>query len=137
MGSKLVDVYWNLHKCKYSVRDVYTGKVFDHCNSLVLKNAQYKVREGGRPRVLSMGKKNVHAHVRGEYYTSTPLQLVLDTPNLEFREITYDPYWHSSFVYRHTVGEEDQEPVYETPWVIMETKQINAIKSKAHIVGAA
>lgn len=137
MGSKLVDVYWNLHKCKYSLRDVYTGKVFDHRRSLVLKDAQFQVQKGGRQRVLREGKKNVHAFVRGEYYSSTPLQMVLDADQHYYREVTYDPYIHETFVFLRTEGEDDQEPIDTLPWVIMETKPINAIKSKAHVLGAS
>jgi len=124
--TKLVDVYWNLHKCKYSVRDCYTGKVFDHRSSLVLKDATFNVQKGGRQRVLREGKKNVHASIRGEMFESVPLQLIL-LGHLKFREITYDPYKFSTFVYSV-----NSEPITDAEWVVMSTCDT----SKAFIVTA-
>tara|TARA_B110000879_G_scaffold188838_1_gene251829 strand:- start:671 stop:877 length:207 start_codon:yes stop_codon:yes gene_type:complete len=63
--------------------------------------------------------------------------MVLDADQHCYREVTYDPYIHDTFVFLRTEMEDDQEPIDTLPWVILETKQINAIKSKAHVLGAS
>ena len=56
-------VYWNLHKKCFSL--MQRGKVVDHRDKVILKNVEFRVREGGRQRVLQEQKKNVHAFVVG------------------------------------------------------------------------
>lgn len=66
-----VFVYFNLHKKVFSVKDVKTGRVIAHANTVKLQNAYPKVSEKGRQRVLKEQRKNVHAGIRGEleYYS--------------------------------------------------------------------
>lgn len=78
-----VEVYWNLHKHVFSVRDRKTGLVIGHCDEVRLSNVKFHVNEGGRRRVLRERKKNVHAFVRGNVTDHDPMAL---TP------IRYNPY---------------------------------------------
>ena len=47
-----VEVYFNLHKKLFSVRDCKTGRVIDHTNHVAIANPQFVVRKAGRERVL-------------------------------------------------------------------------------------
>lgn len=60
-----VEVYFNLHKKLYSIRDKVTGLVVAHADSVLLVDAIFKVSQAGRQRVLREQKKNVHAFVEG------------------------------------------------------------------------
>ena len=53
-----VEVYWNLRKNCYSVRDCKTGRVVEHTNSLWIRNALFVVRQAGREKVLRDKQKN-------------------------------------------------------------------------------
>lgn len=59
---KRVMVYRNLHKKAWSVKQ---GTVIFHCNTIVLRDVEFSVCEGGRQRVLREKKKYVHAFVKG------------------------------------------------------------------------
>jgi hypothetical protein len=78
-----VEVYWNLHKDVFSVRDRKTGLVIGHCDEVRLSKVKFHVNQGGRERVLRERKKNVHAFVRGTIIDHDPITL---TP------IRYNPY---------------------------------------------
>ena len=97
-----VEVYFNLHKKTFSVRSCKTGRVLLHTDEVHIENPEFVVHQSGRNRVLSEGRKNVHAFVRGDAaffrYTNRP---TLDT-------LTYNPYKYVSFVDKKT-----EEPVYK------------------------
>ena len=97
-----VEVYFNLHKKTFSVRSAKSGKVLLHTDEVHIENPEFVVRQSGRNRVLSEGRKNVHAFVRGDAtffrYTNRPM---LDT-------LTYNPYRYASFV-----DKQAEEPVYK------------------------
>ena len=97
-----VKVYFNLHRKVFSVVNIKTGKVAGYSENLCLKNAQLRVQESGRQRVLREKRKNVHAFVRGDaaFFRYTNRQ-PLDT-------LTYNPYKYVSFVDKQT-----EEPVYK------------------------
>ena len=88
-----VAVYYNLHKHTFSLqsrnKEDY-GKVIGHTEHVILKNANYVVRKGGRDKVLQEKKKNVHAFVIGE------LVEAIDTRMLE-RKVSYNPYKSQCF----------------------------------------
>ena len=64
--SESVDVYFNLHHRKWSIRSRKTGLVVAHRRVAVFPyGAQLIVQQSGRARVLREGRKNVHAFVRG------------------------------------------------------------------------
>ena len=74
-----VDVYRNLHRACYSIKDRSTNRVIPHdlwCDGthtapVVVQNVTFKVLEGGRLRVVESGIKNVHAFVRGTWDPTT------------------------------------------------------------------
>jgi hypothetical protein len=103
-----VEVYWNLHKKLYSVRSVETGKVFRHVKHVLLSNAKFVVREGGRQRVLKEQKKNVHAFVRGEMlYAGDNAEGF--SPQKGVPQIKYDPYLYDTFMNMDT-----NKPIHES-----------------------
>ena len=89
-----VKVYYNLHKKCYSIvsleKENY-GRVVAHSNCVPLFNAQFKVSEKGRQRVLREQKKNVHAYVVGTWVRR--LKCIE-----KFNIATYNPYKYSSFI---------------------------------------
>tara|TARA_R110002153_G_scaffold214328_2_gene366913 strand:+ start:3571 stop:3939 length:369 start_codon:yes stop_codon:yes gene_type:complete len=93
-----VEVYFNLHKKLFSVRDCKTGRVVKHTNDVTILEAKFVVRKAGRERVLRERKKNVHAFVRG---MMVPYNCVFFAPD-KTTEVTYNPYKYSSFVNKHT-----------------------------------
>lgn len=65
----LVEVYRNLHKKCYSIRQ--KGRVLYHANSVVMRDCEFRVQQGGRRRVLQERKKNVHAYIKGDMITAS------------------------------------------------------------------
>ena len=106
-----VEVYYNLHKKKFSVR--HNGKVIAHRLAVVIENPEFVVRQKGRERVLREGRKNVHAFVRGNYEC---LDTMLEhTNNNQSRsELTYNPYKYDSFVYK-----DSERPISKGSWAFM------------------
>jgi hypothetical protein len=98
---KRVQVYFNLHKKVYSVRDKKTRKVIAHLNKISLEDVNFKVSQSGRKRVLAEKCKNVHAVVEGTI-------LAYNTFCKEMRMVTYNPYKNDSFVLK-----QDNKPVYK------------------------
>lgn len=94
-----VQVYFNLHKRLFSVRDATTRKVITHTESISLYNVRFKVSAAGRRRVLREGRKNVHAYAEG--FVSS----VEYGASICARRVTYNPYCHSTFIECHG-GEE-------------------------------
>ena len=93
MIGKKVQVYFNITKKVFSVKDKKTGLVIAHVNHIYLEDVIFKVSEKGRQRVLDKKVKNVHAYVEGTVYLQN-----LNT--LEYKEtITYNPYKYDSFIY--------------------------------------
>lgn len=88
-----VQVYYNLHKKVWSVKDKKTGLVVDHCDEIYLQNCKFIVREGGRQRVIKEQRKNVHAFVEGDV-------IITDGKNIGdfFARLSYNPYKNKAFV---------------------------------------
>lgn len=87
-----VKVYWNLHKKCFSVQ--HKGKVIEYTDHIILVNAEFKVSQAGRARVLREQRKNVHAFVVGEYYREPTSYLIF----CSYTKVSYDPYKNDSFV---------------------------------------
>ena len=88
---KRVQVYFNLHKKVFSVKDKKTGLVIAHVNKIDLGDISFKVSQAGRNRVLKEKRKNVHAFVEGTI-------LAYNTFCKDMQGITYNPYKNDSFV---------------------------------------
>jgi len=111
---KKVRTYWNLHLGQWSIVDTQTGLVVARQPELYLEGAdieptydkkgktiepKFRVRQGGRMRVIKEGKKNVHAFAEGWYPS------VWISPKYyhdEGRRVTYNPYKNETFVYKDT-----------------------------------
>ena len=89
----IVEVYRNLNKGCFSVR--HKGKVIDYSSGVVLRDAKFVVRKGGRKRVLDSGQKNVHAFVRGRLVRGENFEPSNEQAGVA---ITYDPYKYDTFV---------------------------------------
>jgi hypothetical protein len=84
-----VAIYRNLRTKTYSV--LRQGRVVDHPIGVVLEDVSFKVRQGGRKRVLQERRKNVHAFIVGTRVESEP-QVV------EAVRVRYNPYEAPSFI---------------------------------------
>ena len=118
---KKVRTYWNLHAGQWSIVDTETGLVVARQPELFLEGAdieptydkrgktiepKFRVRQGGRMRVIKEGKKNVHAFAEGWYPSVWISPKWYDD---EGRRVTYNPYKNETFVYKDTgqpVGQE-------------------------------
>ena len=90
-----VRVYYNLHRHTFSVQHRIDGRwlVRGYADEVMLRDATFKVSEAGRQRVISEGRKNVHAFVVGTLVDSLP-----PTPVA----VTYNPYKYEAFVEKNT-----------------------------------
>lgn len=115
-----VKAYYNLHKKVFSVvsleRGENYGKVIAHQAEVFLSNAEFKVSEAGRQRVLREQRKNVHAFVTGNLESN----LNLDNGAVA---VTYNPYKYQSFV-RFQDGQ--PVPTYRATQAHLKDRQITA-----------
>jgi hypothetical protein len=92
-----VDVYWNLHKGAWSVRDRKTRLVVARVDAITLTDVQFIVSAAGNARVRAEGRKNVHAFARG-----TVAGVGDDGgPSFAVVPVTYNPYKNTTFVGKH------------------------------------
>ena len=139
-----VEIYRNLHNGKLSIRDAKTKQVIGHAARVYLHQAEFKVSQAGRKRVLREKRKNVHAVVNGvlgkaEAFQSykgrdiSPYQHYYSIFNPEFGnevlgisrlyDITYNPYRFSQFW-----REDIDASVMRAPLVRIMPESITAIK---------
>jgi len=100
-----VEVYRNLHKHCWSIRDTKTGRVIEHTNNVHIKDAKLVVRKAGREKVLREKRKNVHAFVRGTIESCS---------SCHTEQIAYNPYKYDSFVLV-----ESKEPIFNAEHVYL------------------
>lgn len=105
LHGKRVYVYRNLHNGLFSVW--HQGRVLAHVPEIHLKDAEFRVRESGRQKVLREKKKNVHAFVVGTV-DSTPSTSAA-TP------VMYNPYMHPPDQPGSFVRAADKAPVARAP----------------------
>jgi hypothetical protein len=92
-------VYWNLHRKCWSVKALSgpdKGRVVQHCHNFDITDAEFRVSEAGRQRVLREQRKNVHAGVVG---TLAGTEAVI----AEGAEVSYNPY-RSGYFFRRSDG---------------------------------
>lgn len=119
---KKVMCYYDLHRHTFSV--TYKGLVMLKADYLRLSDVEFRVRQGGKQKVRSEQRKNVHAFVIGylDDYCEFPCD---DIPEPESNEvITYNPYKYDTFVVKST-----EEPIYKAN----EIEMIN-IKDKIFLI---
>jgi hypothetical protein len=107
-----VMVYYNLHKHTFSVSR--NGRVITHADYVKLTDVEFRVRQGGREKVVKDKQKNVHSFVIGTLvdYCSYPCENMPKEPNDNI--VTYNPYKYNSFVMKDT-----EEPIYQAGVVKM------------------
>ncbi len=105
-----VDVYFNLHKKVWSVRDRKTRLVVAHLDGLVLSGVTFRVSAAGNARVRSEGRKNVHAFARGTVVATH----AAECHDLLAVQVTYNPWKYTTFVVQGT-----EVPIFnaETAWL--------------------
>lgn len=105
------DVYFNLHKRLWSVKNLETGRVAgDHRDMIVLHDCYFVVSEAGRQRVLREKKKNVNAYVRGYEFAAGAVP-----PDKEdCIPVSYNPYKGP-----HFIRQDSDEPIKTASIVIM------------------
>jgi hypothetical protein len=88
-----VRVYRNLRNGLMSVQAKINGSwlVVGHVQSVLLYDAQFRVSQAGRKRVLEQKCKNVHAFVYGELAD-------IDTDVILPTKAFYNPYKYETFV---------------------------------------
>ena len=89
----MTEVYWNLHKGGYSVRE--RGRVIAHVDHVVLRDARFVMQRGGWERTVRERVKRVHAVVRGELVEA-------DKPMDGSVAVTYSLYRADHFQVRET-----------------------------------
>lgn len=104
-----VRVYFNLTRKVWSIQSYQPGKgwrLLCHQTHLTLRNANTKVSESGRQRVIRERKKYVHAYIEGE--------LIRTVPQLHSgRKLSYNPYTGPHFFWQ-----DDNTQVTELPEVV-------------------
>jgi len=111
IGDKVM-VYYNLHKHTFSISR--NGKVIAHADYVKLIDVEFRVRQGGREKVLKDKRKNVHSFVIGTLmdYCKFPCENLPSEPNSNI--VTYNPYKYNSYVVKDT-----EEPIYSAGEVEM------------------
>ena len=119
---KKVMVYYNLHKHTFSV--TYKGRLISHSDYVKLEDVEFRVRQGGRERVVREKSKNVHSFVIGTLmdYCEFPCENLPEEPNNNI--VTYNPYKYNSYVMKDT-----EEPIFHAD----EVEMIN-LKDKIFII---
>lgn len=109
----VVDVYRNLHRKCWSVRGRRSGLVQGHADTVVLLDAEFRVSEAGRQRVLRERKKNVHAYVRGTLHEVSS-RTVARWHEEGMARARYNPYEAGTFT-----DAETGEPVGRAAYVVL------------------
>lgn len=112
-----VFVYYNLRKKTWSVKALNgpdRGRVIQHGDLIIVRNAQGRVSEAGRQQVMRERRKNVHAGIVEELATEATL-------TAGARRVTYDPYKNETFIYA-----DDGSPFTGSDAVVMAGKRVYA-----------
>jgi hypothetical protein len=131
---KRFKIYRNLHKQTFSIQGFVPEKkgyrVTERADTMLLSDVKFKVMETGRRKVLNEKRKNVHAFITPLKYNvlqnDKTLDEMKDVLNLvKVREIYYNPYKFSSFVYKDT---EESLDVKSLEKVLMINNKVYEIK---------
>ena len=106
-----VYVYRNSVRRLWSVKSATTYRINASTDKEYLSDCEFRVSEKGRERVVRERVKNVHAGVDGHWVSDwfdNPPELWRHL----WRQITYNPYEHKTFVYCDT-----GEPILKAAYV--------------------
>jgi hypothetical protein len=107
--NRRVYVYFNLHKLVWSVRQ--DGRIVEHTEYIMLRDARFLVGQAGRKKVLREKKKNVHAGVSGYIVERVP-----NVPDF-CTTVSYNPYKDKTFI-----NFSNNKPIVWAPHVVMDCK---------------
>jgi hypothetical protein len=99
-----VDVYWNLHRGGFSIRE--RGRVIARVDRIVLRNARFVVQRAGWEATVRERVKRVHAVVRGEI-----VEADIGATAGRLHTVTYNPYRADHFQVRATGERIDAAPL--------------------------
>jgi hypothetical protein len=103
MRTSKTEVYWNLHRGGYSVRQ--NGIVIAHTDRICLSDARFVVQHGGWERTVREHRKRVHAMVRGKIVEAQFVEAAEGKSRHRPRgtvAVTYNPYRADHFQVRAT-----------------------------------
>lgn len=107
--------YWNLTKHVWSLLNPRSGHVDGHAGRLVLENVTFRVREGGRQRVLAEQVKNVHAFATGVVLEpGDDPETLAEWDKLAPVAVSYNPYKAGTFVRR-----KDEQPIFRAQAAVL------------------
>ena len=91
-----VKVYMNLRLMCLSVLDAKSGKLYCHAHNVRITDAEFRVQQAGRKRVLREGRKNVHAYIVGRW-VDIDMKTIPPLTEDGWESTYYDPYVTSYF----------------------------------------
>ena len=89
-----VEVYFNLHKKVFSIRDKKTKLVVAHAPHVNLQNVTFKVNQKGREKTIATKRKGVHAFVVGEFVSAEQSLSAIE----DLKSAYYNPYETQNFL---------------------------------------
>lgn len=93
---QVVQVYRNLNRDCFSIRDKKTRLVVGYCMSVTLTNARFVVSAPGHARVIKTGIRTVHAYVEGEFISA-------ENDKKDYYDIGYyNPFKTEKFIQENT-----------------------------------
>jgi hypothetical protein len=78
------------------------GLVVGHAKDLFLDASEFRVRKGGRKKVIKDKRKNVHAFVIGNIVSLSSYGKDDVGAGYSYRQVKYNPYKNETFVYADT-----------------------------------
>ena len=123
---KRVQVYWNLHRQCYSVRQ--SGRVIAHTDQILLNDVRFNVAPAGRDKVRATGVKNVHATVSGYMGADMQGTGITGLFGRDYDAIAYNPFKYDSFVKITSNGYDGfyADPVYRADHACLSDNKIDA-----------
>lgn len=103
---KRFDIYRNLHKKGFSVRDRKTGKVITVLENILAIDCDFVVQPKGRAKVLREKKKCVHAFIRCNDYQEVLNKSKFLSHLSGSTQVYYNPYKGDKFCLRTEDGQE-------------------------------
>ena len=88
-----VQMYRNLHKDTFSIRDAKTKRVIAYGNHVKLSNVRMNVQKSGREKVRREKRKHIHAFITGIYEGNDQIDI-----NKSWELIYYNPYTTETFI---------------------------------------